>query len=51
MKKVGFVFISIGIALLIFAIYSFITSSSQTLSPIPENKGVKVILISPTQTK
>lgn len=49
MKNVGLFLIAIGAALLIFVVYNFIKESSRTLSPIPEDKGVKVIFITPTK--
>lgn len=48
MKKIGFVLITVGIALLIFIIYNIITESNKLKSPIPENNGVKVIFITPS---
>jgi hypothetical protein len=49
MKKVGFVLIALGLALFFFVVYNFFLGRSQTLSPVPENKGVKVIFISPNK--
>lgn len=47
MKNVGLVLIAIGVALLIFISYNFIKEKSKMASPIPEDKGVKVIFVTP----
>jgi hypothetical protein len=47
MKRLGIVLITIGIALLIFVSYNFIKEKNKTASPIPEDKGVRVIFITP----
>lgn len=49
MKSVGLVLIAIGIALLMFVSYNFIKEKNKMASPIPEDKGVKVIFITPTK--
>lgn len=49
MKKLGLVFISIGLALFLYVLYNIFLQGNKTLSPIPENSGVKVIFISPTK--
>lgn len=49
MKQVGIFLTAFGIALLIFVIYSYFRSQSRLLSPLPEDHGVKVIFITPTQ--
>jgi hypothetical protein len=49
MKYIGYTLLAIGIALFIFVAYSFITSKNKLVSPIPEEDGVRVIFISPTQ--
>ncbi len=49
MKSIGLVLIAIGIALLMFVSYNFIKEKNKMASPIPEDKGVKVIFISPTK--
>jgi len=49
MKNVGLFLITIGAALLIFVIYNFIKENNRILSPIPEDKGVKVIFITPAK--
>jgi hypothetical protein len=48
MKIAGVVFIGIGVALLLFAIFNFLQNSNRVVSPIPEEGGVRVILISPS---
>lgn len=47
MKAVGIVLIAVGIALIIFISYGFIREKNTIISPIPENKGVRVIFVSP----
>lgn len=49
MKRFGIVLIAIGIALLMFVSYNFISEKNKMASPIPEDKGVKVIFITPTK--
>jgi hypothetical protein len=49
MKQIGYVLIAIGLALLVFIAYSFIQESKQLHSPIPEEKGVKVIFVTPSK--
>lgn len=49
MKQLGYVLIALGFALLVFVIYSFFAENNRLRSPIPEEKGVKVIFISPTK--
>jgi len=43
------ILITIGIALMIFVGYNFIREKNRIKSPIPEEKGVKVIFITPTK--
>ena len=47
MKKVGLVFIIIGLAFLILITYNFFKEQNKIASPIPEEKGVKVIFVTP----
>jgi len=47
MKGLGIVLIAIGVALLMFVFYNFIKERNKTASPIPEDKGVKVIFVTP----
>jgi hypothetical protein len=49
MKYVGLVLIATGIALLFFVGYSFLKERNKIASPIPEEKGVKVIFVTPTK--
>lgn len=49
MKRFGIILIAIGVALLMFVFYNFIKEKNQMASPIPEDKGVKVIFITPTK--
>ena len=49
MKGFGIVLIAIGIALLVFISYNFIKEKNKMASPIPEDKGVKVIFITPSK--
>lgn len=48
MKFLGIVLISIGLALLLFVGYNFLKERNKMASPIPEEKGVKVIFVSPS---
>lgn len=47
MKYIGVTLIAIGLAFLVFSLISFIHSQNQFHSPIPFDKGVKVIIITP----
>lgn len=47
MKNIGLILIAIGFALLCFVFYNFVKERNQIASPIPEDKGVKVIFITP----
>jgi len=49
MKKIGIVLMTIGLVIIIFVIINFIKEKNQTLSPIPESEGVKVIFITPKE--
>lgn len=51
MKKIGFLLIILGFTLLVIMTFNFIKEKNRMISPIPEEKGVKVIFISPTTTK
>lgn len=48
MKIVGFIFLTIGLALFLFLVYSYFKEGERLHSPIPEEKGVKVIFVTPT---
>ncbi len=47
MKIVGVILLAIGIALLLFVGYSYIKEQNKLRSPIPEDRGVKVIFVTP----
>ncbi len=49
MRAIGVVLIGVGLALLLFTLFGFFYESGKIISPIPENKGVKVIFVSPTK--
>jgi hypothetical protein len=49
MKRLGIVLIAIGVSLLIFVLYNFIMEKNKMASPIPEDKGVKVIFVTPSK--
>jgi len=49
MKNVGIILVAIGISLLLFVLYNVFVHQDQIVSPLPENKGVRVIFISPSK--
>ena len=49
MRTLGFILIGIGLALFIFIIFNFLRSQNKIVSPIPEQEGVKVIFVTPTE--
>lgn len=49
MKRLGIVLIAVGISLLVFVLYNFIREKNKMASPIPEDKGVKVIFVTPSK--
>jgi len=49
MKNVGLVLIAIGFALLCFVFYNFVQEKNRIASPIPQDKGVKVIFVTPSK--
>jgi len=49
MKRLGIVLIAIGIALLLFVSYNFVSQKNKITSPIPEDKGVRVIFVTPSK--
>ena len=49
MKTVGVILVAVGIALLLFVGYSYISEKNKMHSPVPEDRGVKVIFVTPTQ--
>lgn len=48
MKGLGIILIAVGIALLIFVSFNLIKEKNKIASPIPEDKGVKVIFVTPS---
>jgi len=51
MKRLGLILIAVGLALLVFVFYNFIKEKTKMASPIPEDKGVKVIFVTPGSNK
>jgi len=49
MKKMGLFLIAFGLALLLFVFYNFLRERNRLISPIPEDKGVKVIFVTPSK--
>ncbi|MEK7597134.1 MAG: hypothetical protein AAB441_00635 [Patescibacteria group bacterium] len=49
MKGLGIILIAIGIALLMFVSYNFLAEKNRIASPVPEDKGVKVIFVTPSK--
>jgi hypothetical protein len=49
MKIIGVILIGVGLAVMIFVFFNFIKEKNKTASPIPEEKGVKVIFVTPTK--
>lgn len=49
MKYVGFSLLAIGLALLLFVVWSFMKSGDHIATPVPEDEGVTVIFITPTK--
>lgn len=49
MKLFGIILLSIGVALFIFILYSFLKENNRLISPIPQDNGVKVIFVTPTK--
>jgi hypothetical protein len=47
MKKVGYILIAFGLALLLFVLYGFFQEQNKIHSPIPQDDGIKVIQITP----
>jgi len=48
-KTIGLILIAFGLALIVLVIYNFLQEKNKILSPIPEEKGIKVIYISPAK--
>lgn len=49
MKYLGLMLIGVGLALLLFVGYNFLRERNKITSPIPEEKGVKVIFVTPSK--
>ena len=50
MKKViSLIFFSLLVAIIIFIIYQKIQEKNRFVSPIPEQKGIKVIIVTPSK--
>ena len=49
MKIVGYVLIAFGLALFVFLGYNYFKEKNRVISPIPEEKGVKVIFVTPSK--
>lgn len=49
MKTVGIILISIGLALVMFIVYTLMRNNNKLVSPIPEDTGIKVIFVTPTK--
>lgn len=47
MKFFGYVFIVLGVTLLIYISILFLRDSDILISPLPDSKGVKVIYVTP----
>jgi len=47
MKNIGIIILAIGFACGAFAIYLYMQQRSDTVSPVPDNRQIKIIRISP----
>ncbi len=47
----GLIFILIGIIFLLYAGYDFLKEKNRIVSPIPEEKGVRVIFVTPEKKR
>lgn len=47
MKFLGYIFIAIGLGILVFVAYAFWNKSEELVSPVPDTDGVRVIQLSP----
>ena len=43
MKKIGYILVAAGLALLCFVLYLYFSQKNEVVSPVPDDKGVKVI--------
>jgi hypothetical protein len=48
-KTFGLILITFGFTLIVFFFYYFWQQENKIVSPLPEEKGIKVIYISPTK--
>lgn len=49
MKFIGFIFITVGLVLLVIFAYQYFNEKNRILSPVPDNGGVRVIFLTPTK--
>ena len=49
MKIIGAIIIGIGLALIIYFFFRFFSGDKDFVSPIPEQKSIKIIYISPAK--
>lgn len=49
MKGFGIILIAVGVSLLLFIAYNYIREKNKIASPIPEDKGVRVIFVTPAK--
>lgn len=49
MKVIGFILITLGITLLLFVMINYVKEKNKLVSPVPEERGVKVIFVTPTK--
>jgi hypothetical protein len=47
MKNIGIILVGIGLAFGVFTLYLIMRQKADTVSPVPESKGVKVIYLTP----
>jgi len=48
-KIVGSIFIAFGLALMVFLLFMYMGDRDKMVSPIPEERGVKVIFVTPAK--
>ncbi len=49
MRYFGLILIGVGLALFLFVGFNFLKEKNKIASPIPEEKGVKVIFVTPSK--
>ncbi len=49
MRILGLILIAFGLALLLFVGFNFLQDRNRTISPLPQESGVKVIFVTPTK--